>query len=383
MTKLLVGSLVMLAGAVLAVPIGVALLVVAISGPAVAEQVRVTECASALVPVLEASATPSVVESAQSAAAATDLEEGGLGFALPQPGPERKASLTNPPQPIPAAIQALYVSAAQGARLPWTLLAGIGMAETAHGAATATSSAGAQGLMQFLPATFARDGVDGNGDGRAVITDDADSIATAAAYLVASGVTAGPEGVRRALFAYNHAEWYVGDVLFYAQAYGGGTVIGDPTDCGPGGDGNPDLPPLTGERVAAVLAWAAAQIGEPYVFGANGPDAWDCSSFTRAAYTQVGITMPRTAAAQRNWLAAGNGYRVTAGSEQPGDLLFWDSYLGPSRIGHVMIVWDPAGLTTIEAHSSGTGVGRFSYASGPGHAIFEIWRLGDVQDGAA
>jgi cell wall-associated NlpC family hydrolase len=323
------------------------------------------------------------VASVGSDSAAAGLEEGGLGFELPQPGAARKASLTNPPLPIPAAVQTLYLSAAQQARLPWTLLAGVGMAETAHGRVTATSSAGAQGLMQFLPATFARHGVDGNGDRRAVITDEADSIATAAAYLVASGVTAGPEGVRRALFTYNNAEWYVNDVLFYAHAYGGGTVIGDPTDCGPGGDGNPDLPPLTGERVAAVLAWAAAQVGEPYVFGANGPDAWDCSSFTRTAFAQIGITMPRTAAAQRNWLAAGNGYRVPAGSEQPGDLLFWDSYLGPSRIGHVMIVWDSASLTTIEAHSSGTGVGRFSYASGPNHTIFEIWRVGDVADGAA
>ena len=51
-------------------------------------------------------------------------------------------------------------------QLPWTLLAGIGMEETAHGRTTATSSAGAQGLMQFMPATFAAYGVDGDGDGR-------------------------------------------------------------------------------------------------------------------------------------------------------------------------------------------------------------------------
>ena len=64
--------------------------------------------------------------------------------------------------------------------------------------------------------------------------------------------------------------------------------------------------------------------------------------------------MPRTAAAQRNWLAAGHGHRVPPGTEQPGDLIFWDSYLGPARIGHVMIVWDPTGQATIEARSRAT-----------------------------
>ena len=114
------------------------------------------------------------------------------------------------------------------------------------------------------------------------------------------------------------------------------------------------------------------------MFGANGPDAWDCSSFTQHAYAQIGLRMPRTAAAQRNWLAAGNGYRVPPGTEQPGDLIFWDSYLGPARIGHVMIVWNPATRTTIEARSSRTGVGRFSYSGGPAHSIYEIWRVGDL-----
>ena len=63
--------------------------------------------------------------------------------------------------------KALYMAAGEKYELPWTLLAGIGMAETAHGRVRATSSAGAQGLMQFMPATWASYGVDGDGDGRA------------------------------------------------------------------------------------------------------------------------------------------------------------------------------------------------------------------------
>jgi cell wall-associated NlpC family hydrolase len=99
--------------------------------------------------------------------------------------------------------------------------------------------------------------------------------------------------------------------------------------------------------------------------GAAGPLTWDSSSFTQAAYAQIGVKMPRTATAQRNWLAAGNGTRIPAGEERPGDLIFRDSYLGSKRIGHVMIIWNPANKTTIEARSTRAGVGHFSYANGP------------------
>jgi len=310
---------------------------------------------------------------------ATPAVEGGIGFPLPPPGTPRRSSLTNPPLIIPAQIKSLYVAAASRYQMPWTLLAGIGMEESGHGRNNTASSAGALGLMQFMPATWASMGVDGNGDGRADIRDDADSIYSAANYLTKSGVTKGPNGVRAAIFTYNHADWYVGDVLYYANAYGGGTVLGDPTDCG-AGNGNPNLPPLTNQRVKTVLTWAQGHVGDPYVFGANGPNAWDCSSFTQAAYARIQITMPRTAGAQRDWLAAGNGFRVQLGAEKPGDLIFTDSYLGPNAIGHVAMVWDPAAQTTIEAHDTAGGVGHFSYRGGPSHHIFEIWRVGNVAD---
>ena len=76
--------------------------------------------------------------------------------------------------------------------------------------------------MQFMPATFARYGVDGNNDGRRDIHNDADSILSAAHYLAASGAQTGAAGIRRALFAYNHATWYVNDVLYYANRYTNG-----------------------------------------------------------------------------------------------------------------------------------------------------------------
>jgi Transglycosylase SLT domain/NlpC/P60 family len=179
------------------------------------------------------------------------------------------------------------------------LLAGIGMEETGHGRNNRTSSAGAKGLMQFMPATWRSMGVDGDGDGRADIHNDADSVYSAANYLTMSGVTTGAAGVRRALFAYNRVDWYVNDVLYYAARYGGGTVPGDLNDCN-ARTGNPEAPSLISQRVAKVLAWAKSHDGDSYRMGAAGPTTWDCSSFTQAGYAQIGVKMPRTASAQRS-----------------------------------------------------------------------------------
>lgn len=158
-------------------------------------------------------------------------------------------------------------------------------------------------------------------------------------------------------------------------------MLGGTSGCVPGnGVGDPTLPPLTPERLQVVLAWAQGRVGLPYPMGANGPDAYDCSSFVQGAYAQIGLALPRTAEEQRNWLAAANGYRVPPGQERPGDLIFIDSYLGPTRIGHVAMVWDPATSQTIEAASQDSGIiiGRYSgYAT---HSLFEVWRVGNVAD---
>jgi membrane-bound lytic murein transglycosylase B len=71
--------------------------------------------------------------------------------------------------------------------------------------------------MQFMPATFAAYAVDGDGDGHLDPWDYQDSIFTAAAYLCASGARGGgTAAIRKSLFAYNHANWYV-DLVLTAQ----------------------------------------------------------------------------------------------------------------------------------------------------------------------
>jgi cell wall-associated NlpC family hydrolase len=94
------------------------------------------------------------------------------------------------------------------------------------------------------------------------------------------------------------------------------------------------LPPVNASPVAAaVLAFAQAQLGKPYVWGATGPDSFDCSGLTGAAFAAAGITLPRTAAQQ--WSA---GPHVDLAALQPGDLMFWASNLSdPATIHHVAI----------------------------------------------
>ena len=114
---------------------------------------------------------------------------------------------------IPPAYLALYRAAATTCHgLDWHVLAAIGQVESGHGHNVGPSSAGAEGPMQFMPATFAGYAVDGNGDGVTDIWNPADSIYTAAHYLCANGAGS-PTKLYTAIWHYNHADWYVQMVL--------------------------------------------------------------------------------------------------------------------------------------------------------------------------
>ena len=97
------------------------------------------------------------------------------------------------------------------------MLASINKIETAFGTNLNVSSAGAEGWMQFIPSTWAAYGVDANSDGRKDPYNPVDAICAAARYLRAAG---GDKDLRQAIFAYNHADWYVDEVLLYANQYG-------------------------------------------------------------------------------------------------------------------------------------------------------------------
>ena len=109
--------------------------------------------------------------------------------------------------------------------LSWTVLAAIGSIESDHGRLDAAgvrsgaNFAGAMGPMQFLAGTWAAYGVDGNGDGNRNVYDGADAVPGAAKYLCANGAGSLTR-LADALWNYNHAGWYVDDVLALALRYG-------------------------------------------------------------------------------------------------------------------------------------------------------------------
>ena len=118
---------------------------------------------------------------------------------------------------IPPFLLPIYQACGTQYGIPWQVLAAINKIETGFGTNLNVSSAGAIGWMQFMPDTWRAWGVDATGDGRADPYNPVDAICSAARYLRASG---GAADLRAAIFAYNHADWYVDEVLLYARQYG-------------------------------------------------------------------------------------------------------------------------------------------------------------------
>ena len=116
-----------------------------------------------------------------------------------------------------AQLKGTWKAAGRAFKIDWRILAAITEIESGFGCNMGPSSAGALGWTQFMPATWKTWGMDADGDGKASPYSSADAIFSSARYLRASGA---PRSYRKALFAYNHAQWYVNDVLKRAKKYG-------------------------------------------------------------------------------------------------------------------------------------------------------------------
>ncbi len=115
---------------------------------------------------------------------------------------------------IPPFLLSIYQAAGAEYGVRWEVLAAINEIETDYGRNLGVSSAGALGWMQFMPATWKQYGTDANDDGRRDPFNPVDAIFATARYLAAAGYA---EDVRGAIFAYNHADWYVDSVLERAK----------------------------------------------------------------------------------------------------------------------------------------------------------------------
>jgi len=119
---------------------------------------------------------------------------------------------------IPPFLLPIYQAAGIQYSVPWQVLAAINEIETDYGRNLNVSSAGALGWMQFMPPSWAMYGVDANGDGVKDPYNPVDAIFAAARYLKAAGADT---DLSQAIFAYNHADWYVESVLLRARVIGG------------------------------------------------------------------------------------------------------------------------------------------------------------------
>ena len=301
--------------------------------------------------------------------------------ASPQSCPRQPASQlaasTQARDSIPASYLAIYQKTGTQSGIPWEVLAGIGEVESDHGRAnlpgvrSGQNGFGAAGPMQIgiggqagdawggpaiHPAGQAFVGVaaDGDGDGIDNVYDPADAIPGAAKYLAAHGA---PGDLPAAVFAYNHLQSYVQNVLSWASRYtkGGFTVSAVSLDNAASCAATVSAA-APNQVVAAAVSYAEQQLGKPYLWGGTGPASFDCSGLVMMAYRAAGITIPRTSEAQWAW-----GPQIQPGHEEPGDLAFFAGADGtPTSPGHVGMVLGKG--TMIEAEENGVPIHIVSYS---------------------
>jgi cell wall-associated NlpC family hydrolase len=246
--------------------------------------------------------------------------------------------------PVPPEWLTLYEQASTICPgLSWSVLAAIGTVETDNGQSNApgvhsgANSAGAEGPMQFEPATFAEydTPVPPGGVNPPDVYDPVDSVYAAVRDLCANGGRNGAN-LNAAVFAYNHSDTYVAEVLALAHTYGQAQAQTVPA-----------VP--SGSTGGVALAWALAQVGTPYIWGGETPGVgFDCSGLVQAAYKVAGITLPRVAQDQYD-----AGPHLPPGTPlEPGDLVFFGA--SSTAIGHVGLVVAPG--TMVDAPHSGAEV---------------------------
>jgi hypothetical protein len=260
----------------------------------------------------------------------------------------------------PAFLIPIYKAGAKRYQVPWQILAAINWIETDYGSNLNTSSAGAIGWMQFMPATWQQYGVAADGHSHPNPYSPQDAIFSAARYLAANGAA---QNLPKAIFGYNHAAWYVAEVIWRAQIIT--DHAGASTTTSLAGTGQTGL---AGAETMLVAAFSA--VGGPYSqanhdsLGQTAADlrgaGTDCSGFVSWVLDQVDpgfgnqttVTLPAQPGIQ-----PGVGQYVT----------MWDRPL-PGDQGHVIInilgTWFESGGNT--TYNPAGGISPMSEAQAVG-----------------
>ena len=279
---------------------------------------------------------------------------------------------------IPKEYIPIYKAAGEKYNIPWTLIAAIHRVETNFGQDLNTSSVGAIGHTQFMvktwvgwsfpggtrlgdasipketlmsPAAISKYGgfgVDGDGDGKADPYNVTDAMYSTANYLAANGGASG--NYQKAVFAYNHASWYVSRVMGFMKEYTSGSVEAVSIK---GGSAKGS------EVIEKAIKVGSSIVGKsPYVWGGgrNQGDInarkFDCSSYVRWAYSSAGVDLGPVSATTTDTLVK-LGKVVKVSEMKRGDVIFFDTY---KINGHVAIYLGD-GKFLNDSSSQGVSVG--------------------------
>lgn len=174
-------------------------------------------------------------------------------------------------------------------------------------------------------------------------------------------ITQAAQAVQASAFPTAYAQWEgpatVLAVALIGASQASGPVVPDPCGAGVGG-----TPPAASANVETMLRYAKSLLGTPYVYGGTTyPPGVDCSGLLVYSWAKAGHPLAvRTS--EQMWRVS---TQLQPGQEQRGDLVF-SEFVGGTDPGHVMIVWDPAAGTVIEAPHTGDVVKIIHYGSLPG-----------------